>query len=357
MAGGQAETREDLFLAPSLHHLLRHATAEEFVDRQQRAYPPPPLAGILFTLVFGIILAFFSIEIALFIFGLTVLQLLWLGIVLWVRATSNLDAMKNAILEGKFPPAAAHLILARLRWWNHLIVPLHWPKQSRIFEYEKKIETMLKEIEAKIEVLSQQTKPSESAEAKKEEAVSSPSFTASPDAKKEAPPLPFAARIHRTVESETRPPVESTPESPSSPPFPTDPAEIANALHTMSQRVALLDQIQSLPEGLPRLTAQRTFLQGLLYKIKGVTDALRRIDELELHLDGPGFSQNLEQTVAEALNCLEERRQHVIRIDRIQPSDFLLLVSPPDFSFFAAPRSERGSSAASPSSSRNRSIR
>lgn len=278
MTRPNAESRDDVMHVPELSALLREKTASEFHAKWEKKHPRPAIGMTVGTLAIAFALTLFGREFRLaatVFYTLTGLQVLWAVVIMAIRLSADTAKKQEQILMGHYPPEAAGIVLARLRWWNHLIVPKHWARHSRIHDRKYKLEKKMQELEKQINELT-------SAE---------------------------------EISQET---LENLPD--------IDIPSLAARINTWAQRVEHETRIASIEESLPRLYEEYSLYKALHHKISKVTDKLNQIEKLSVFVnDGEGASLN--EVVERALAILETRRQLVLQVDRVEPAEFLELVN------------------------------
>lgn len=278
MGRNDAESREDVMLAPSLTQLLQDRTAEEFRGRWEKRHPPPRLSLIggsfLVALVFQFLGPDFKLASTVF-FILCGIQVFWAVVITAIRLSADTAAKQEQIQMGHYPPESSGLVLARIRWWNHLIVPKHWARHSRIHDRKYKLEIQMQELAKKIAELTAEEEDSQ-----------------------------------ETLDSLQDDNV----------------ATLAAKINTWAQRVEHETRIASIEEELPRLQEEYAFYKALHHKICQVTNKLTDIEKLSLVIE-KSSQTDLNEVVIQALSILEHRRQLVQQVDRIDPAEFLEIVS------------------------------
>jgi hypothetical protein len=109
-------------------------------------------------------------------------------------------------------------------------------------------------------------------------------------------------------------------------PGPGEADELAEKINSQQDRFAYEATILSVKEELPRLKAELTLYLALRNKLDAMAERLERIEKLTVVFES--FSpEDLSQVVSEAIQLLEERRFLVASVDRINPDDFIDLVT------------------------------
>jgi hypothetical protein len=269
----QAESREEVMSADSLFGLLCEKTSEEYRIHWEKAHPQPPIGLIILALVLGLVFTSFGMKLpAAVAFIVMGLQVAWLLIGLVVRAYVSTSETEAMIRRGEFPKEVTESVLGRLRWWNHLIVPQHWARHSRIHERRYELETRLEELGREIQRL----------EAAEE------SSQANLDSATSADPMGLAAKIN-----------------------------------TLTERLRFEAEVSGIQEELPRLRQEYGLYQALLLKVRQVTDRLDRIERLVFRAERVS---DVGEVARRATDILEQRRDLVHYVDRIDPEEFLELV-------------------------------
>lgn len=268
-----SESREDILHVPNLFDYFCSRTAMDMQSRGGTVEqgPATSFASLIVTILAAFAFYVFgrpALAKATFVlFGVLLLWTLW-GVV--IRSSEQVTQKASNIKAGVFPAASAPFVLARLKWWNHLIVPLKWGRHSRLFDRRGKLERKIEELE------------------------------------KEAAAHPNAAQFVPPSEEEA--------------------VTLAESVTTFSDRNEYEAEVDKLPDSLARLRATITLYKAFLFKINEMTDKLDRIEKqtITFHNVSP---EDLSQVVGEAIQLLEERRLLVINVDTVEPDDFIDLVS------------------------------
>ncbi len=271
------ETREDVLHVPNLFDYFCSKTADDMTARGSTAGESPTVsfASIIITILAAFAFWVFgkpALAKATFVlFGVLLAWTVW-GVI--IRSSEQTSRKASNIKAGVFPPAAAPFVLARLKWWNHLIVPQRWGRHSRLYDRRSKLERRIAEADAKFNEL----------------------VAASPQAANYPPPN----------EEEV--------------------AALAEGLQTFSQRNNYELQVAALEDPIARVRADLVLYHALLHKLNEMADKLDRIEKLVVvfHNVSP---DDLSQVVGEAIQLLEERRLLVLNVDQIDPDDFIDLVT------------------------------
>lgn len=273
-----SETREEVLHVPSLFDYFCTRTAEDMRSRggtSDGGAPAVSFASLIVVLLIGFVFWVFGrpqLAKASFVFlGALLLWTVWGAV---VRSTEQVSQKADNIRAGVFPPASAPFVLARLKWWNHLIFPMRWGRHSRLFDRRTRLERKIEELDAEIP-----------------EALN----WAGPDAKY-------------------------------TPPTDEEVASLAEGIQTYSERNEYENAIDGLPDKLSRIRASILLHRALLFKLDEMADKLDRIEKLAVvfHNVSP---EDLSQVVSEAIQLLEERRLLVLSLDTVDPDEFIDLVS------------------------------
>lgn len=272
-----SETREDVLHVPNLFDYFCQRTAMDVRERMGRneEAPATSFAGLIITVLMAFAFYVFGrpqlAKATFVLFGVLLAWTIW-GIV--VRSSSQTGQKADNVMSGVFPPDSAPFVLARLKWWNHLIVPLRWGRHSRLFDRKGKLERKISELEKSLnEMLTTSGNPSKIQLPTEEEALN------------------FATSIINFADR-----------------------------HDYESSLALL----TAPEAIAR--GEMLLYKGLLVKLNEMADKLERIEKLTVifHNVSP---EDLSQVVAEAIQVLEERRILVLNVDTIEPEDFIDMVT------------------------------
>lgn len=271
------ETRDDVLHVPNLFEYFCQRTADDFLSRASTDDPPTiSFASLVLSFLLG--MAFFIFgkpqlaKATFVVFGILVLWTIW-GVV--VRSNSKTSQKADDIRNGAFPPESATFVLARLKWWNHLVSPLRWAKHSRIHDRRFKLERRIGELQKQFE----------------EEMAAVPDRQGSGGA-------PGEEEI----------------------------VELANAITNYAARKNYEAQIADLADDFARLRSELLLALALLHKVNEMEDKLNRIDKMTVVFQS--FSpSDLQSVVNEALQVLEERRILVLQVDQVDPDSFIDLVT------------------------------
>lgn len=277
-ATSRNENRDDVLHVPNLFEYFCMRTAEDMRQRGGTAGDPPAtsFAGLIVTAL--MVFAFYIFgkpqlaKAAFLLFGLLLLWTLWNVI---IRSSEQISQKADNIKAGVFPPAAAPFVLARLKWWNHLVTPRRWGKHSRLFDRRAKLERRIEDIQRRIAEL-----------------------------------LTNSGANASTY----------------SPPKDTEIVALANRINSFTERSAVEMEIGTKDDELERLRDELLLHQALLYKLNEMSEKLDRIEKLTVVFQNVS-PDDLSQVVSEAIQILEDRRILVLSVDKIDPDDFIDLVT------------------------------
>jgi hypothetical protein len=269
------ESRDDVLHIPNLYEYFCQRTADDFLAAGgDDETPAVSFVFFFMSLTIGVALFLFGrpqLAKAVFVgFGLLTLWTIW-GVV--VRSSSKTSQKAADIRAGNFPPETANLVLARLKWWNHLVAPKRWAKHSRLFDRRAKLERKIEEIQRRIDELTASGTPSGYA-----------------------------------------------------PPSDEEVAKTAAAITAFPVRKDLELQIGTIADPLEMARAELALHRALLHKATELGDRLDRIEKLQVVFQK--FSAaDLASIVSQAVQVLEERRILVIAVDRIDADSFIDLIT------------------------------
>ena len=271
------ETREDVLHVPNLFDYFCSRTADDMMTRGGTANDTPTIsfASLIVTILAAFAFWVFgkpALAKATFVlFGVLMVWTVW-GVV--IRSSEQTSRKASNIKSGVFVPASAPFVLARLKWWNHLIVPQRWGRHSRLFDRRTKLERKIGELDARYNEM----------------------VAASPHSANYPPPN----------EQEV--------------------ATLAESLQTFSNRNTYELQVGAIDDPIARVRADLVLYHALLHKLNEMADKLDRIEKLTVvfHNVSP---DDLSQIVGEAIQVLEERRLLVLNVDQVDPDDFIDLVT------------------------------
>lgn len=332
-----AETRDEIMGTGDLFKLLCERTAAEYRARWRQTHVRPPIGMIAGTGGIAILLLVLQMEAYLVFLGLTALLLVWYLVVTFLQSRDHVEDRVQMIMQGQFPPESVELVLPRLRWWNHLVVPQQWSKHSRIFEQEKRLEERRGQVQARLDYYETPEGKLEREEAEKAAQVAEAAANPDPKSVKSAPqsrmmqmirssaidaPLPSSSKPQsaegeaKSTEGESEPPIRIF----------NSPEELAERLLNVKQRAYHIERIEGIEDPLTRFQQELVFLDALLFKVYAVTHTLEEIEKLTPKLD----NTTVEEPTAlfhETTTILEHRRQLVMKVDRIRPGELMQIVS------------------------------
>jgi hypothetical protein len=269
------ESRDDVLHVPNLYEYFCQRTAVDFLSRGAESEPPTvSFFSILVAFVIAILLFFFGraqLAKAVFVvFGVLVLWTIW-GVV--VRSSAKTGQKSEDIRSGNFPPETANLVLARLKWWNHLVSPTRWAKHSRLFDRRGKLERKIEDLRRRTEELTAAGTPAGHAPPTDEEVV-----------------------------------------------------KTADAITGFPVRKDLELQIGAIADPLQQTRAELVLHLALLHKLDDFAAKLDRIEKLQVVFQNFSAS-DLSSIVSEAVQVLEERRILVLAVEQVDADRFIDLVT------------------------------
>lgn len=276
MADSNSETRDDLLYVPNLFEFFCERTADDMRIRVGASEAP----AVSFASLIIAILAAFAFYVfgrpalakaAFVLFGVLLLWTIW-GVV--VRSSEQVSQKADNIRAGAFPPESMPFVLARLKWWNHLLVPQRWGRHSRLYDRRIKLERKIEETQRQIA-----------------EAIS-----------------------------------QSPPSAPYKPPDETEALILAEQISNFTARTEYENEAARNPDRLAGLRQEMTLYQALMHKINEMAERLDRIEKLNVVFQNVSI-EDLSSVVSEATQLLEERRLLVLSVDAVDPDDFIDLVT------------------------------
>lgn len=272
------ETRDEVLHVPNLFEYFCQRTADDMRSRGAASddAPATSFAGLIISALMTFAFYIFGrpqlAKACFVLFGVLLLWTLWGAI---IRASEQVSQKADSIMAGVFPPSAAPFVLARLKWWNHLVVPVRWGRHSRLFDRRGKLERKIEELQRRLT-----------------EAIG----RAGPSAPDYQPP-----RDEEVV-------------------------ELAERIGTFADRNEYEAEFAANRDEVARLRSELLLSQALMHKLDEMTEKLDRVEKLQVvfHNVSP---EDLSQVVTEAIQLLEERRILVLNLDNIDPDAFIDLVS------------------------------
>lgn len=276
MADSGSETRDDLLHVPNLFEFFCERTADDMKTRVGTSEAP----AVSFASLIIAILAAFAFYVfgrpalakATFVlFGVLLLWTIW-GVV--VRSSEQVSQKADNIRAGSFPPESMPFVLARLKWWNHLLVPQRWGRHSRLYDRRSKLERKIEDTQRQIA-----------------EAIS-----------------------------------QSQPSTPYKPPDETEALILSEQINNFTARTEYENEAARNPDRLAGLRQELTLYLALMHKINEMAERLDRIEKLNVVFQNVS-PEDLSSVVSEATQLLEERRLLVLSVDAVDPDDFIDLVT------------------------------
>ncbi|MDR3077682.1 MAG: hypothetical protein LBV15_02835 [Planctomycetota bacterium] len=274
---GSTESREDVMGAANLFEMFCARTADDMRGYSGDSEPPATsFASLLLTLLAAAAFYIFGKpDLAKATFVVFAVLLIWTAWGVIIRSTERISQKADNIRSGVFPPDAAPLVLARLKWWNHLVTPLHWGRHSRLFDRRGKLDRRLTDLEGRI------------AEAVAAAGPAGAGYAA-----------PGAEEV----------------------------AGLAEKITSFNSRNGYELETAAIPDPLLRLRSELALLLALRHRLDEMSEKLERIEKLAVAFQNVS-PEDLSQVVSEAIQTLEERRLLVASVDSVDPSDFIDLVT------------------------------
>lgn len=293
------ETRDRVLTEEDLRAFLLELTAAEFRARIYRRYSFPPLVSIAGCFGVAVILLLGDVGSgALLFFALFALQGIWAAIAIWRRSVLRIEDTCETIRSGHPPESVRQLIVSRVQWWTHLIVPSLWGPNSRLLSQNQIIETHLKDLENRYRRNQLATFAAEN-----------------------PPPPPSLPRPG----AEPLPPPEPEPE-PELPPMPIgDLGEVMPQIRELDSRLAYEMTLGEIADPQERLCKEYNLYLGLQTLVQEMIERLKRIDRLGHSIRNLG-NADLATFINQAIPILRERRQLVLDVDNLRPEEFRALV-------------------------------
>ncbi len=276
MADSNSETRDDLLHVPNLFEFFCERTADDMKSRVGTSEAPAvSFASLIITVLAAFAFYVFGrpalAKAAFVLFGVLLLWTIW-GVV--VRSSEQVSQKADNIRAGAFPPESMPFVLARLKWWNHLLVPQRWGRHSRLYDRRGKLERKIEELQRQIA-----------------EAIS-----------------------------------KSPPSEPYKPPDETEALILAEQISNFTARTEYENEAARNPDKLAGLRQEMTLYQALMHKINEMAERLDRVEKLNVVFQNVS-PEDLSSVVSEATQLLEERRLLVLSVDAVDPDDFIDLVT------------------------------
>lgn len=274
---GNTESREDVMGAPNLFEMFCARTADDMRNYSGDGEPPAAsFASLLLTLLAAAAFYIFGKpELAKATFVVFAVLLLWTAWGVIIRSSARISQKADNIRAGVFPPEAAPLVLARLKWWSHLVMPMRWGRHSRLFDRRGKLDRRLGDLEKRI------------AEAVAAAGAAGAGYV---------------------------------------PPANEEVSGLAEKIVNFNSRTGYEQEMAAIQDPLIRMRSELALLLALRLKLDEMSDRLDRIEKLSVSFQSVS-PEDLSQVVSEAIQTLEERRLLVGSVDDVDPGDFIDLVT------------------------------
>ncbi len=274
------ESREDVLHVPNLFDFFCQRTGDDMISRGGSNLDDTPatsFASLIITLLISVALYIFGkpgLAKASFVFFAVLLAWTVWGVV--IRSSEQISQKADSIKSGVFPPQSMPFAVARLKWWNHLITPLRWGRHSRLFDRKGKLERRIAELQRKVD---------------------------------EAVAAAGAAGADYV------------------PPSEEEVIGLASSINSFADRNNFeMENLDKRPDTLEKARANLLLHLALHYKLQEMSARLEKIEKLNVMFHNVSV-EDLSQVVSEAIQMLEERRILVLMVDKIDPEDFLDLVT------------------------------
>ncbi len=303
-----SENRSDLMQVASLWEYFCERTAADAKNWYKDKTSAPPLAMIIACAVATIFLMAMKSQVA-FVFGaLTVAQLFWYILVKSANNSKNLAEALRKISSGSFPAELSETIAKRLRWWNFLIVPQEWTHNSRIYEMQDKFRSRIDHLmgrreywssEEGLEIRGKMQKDAHDADLRREEQNKKLKLLQS-----------RGVNVTGLDEQDNTAITESQSYR--------DPEALSRMISTPTERDKHIIRINHISDPLMKVNEELVFTQAMLLKSEKITKLLDQIERLVPPLQKVS-SSNIDSSVREIINVLEQRRKIVAQVNQIPP--------------------------------------
>ena len=248
-------------------------------------------------------------------FALSVL--IWIVFVRNGNNENNAESVLSGINNGNFPPEMKDSITRRLRWWDALIAPSEWTKNSKIFHVRDKLLKRVEALDAEIAfwqspkgvaVLNEQLESEEAAKIRFEEYQKKLRLLKS-----------RGVNVREELSAESIDETSSTSESY------RDPENLVKLLRGKGECERQLLRISSIADPINRAMQEMVFAKALLIHCNKIIAMINETETLGVAIESIK-SDNLNDKVKEIISVLEKRRSIVGKLNRISPKRVLSIV-------------------------------
>lgn len=314
-AGTDTEGREDLLQVPSLWEYFCERTVADVRQSYKGSAPAAPVSIIVATFLCAIFFLLMGSPIFYIFLAILLAEAVWLVFVRSTGGRRNLDSDLRGVDVGKFPQQLRPQIVKRLRWWNFLIVPYEWTHNSRIFDVRENMRVRMEELDKEVAFW---RAPEGAAKREEQARIARIAEERKKEQQQKLKLLQLrGVNVIGLNDAETVE-VESKSESYS------DPELLAKQIRNADQRDQHLFRIRKIPDPLERSLEERVFFAALIYKCDKIIAMLDQIEEFNPALENI-TADNLDESVRQVINTLEQRRSLVLQVNQISPKKVLPL--------------------------------
>lgn len=307
----------ELLHVPSLWESFIEKTA--FDSRKwlaSRASAPPWwifLGLVAATIFFGFLKSMIA-----FLAGFFALSvLIWIVFIRNSKNENSEESVLSGINNGIFPPEMRDSITRRLRWWDALIAPSEWTKNSKIFHVRDKLTTRVEDLDAEIvywqspkgsAVLNEQLESEEAAKIRFEEYQKKLRLLKSRGVNvREELSAEFVDKDSETSESYN------------------DPENLVKLLRGKGECERQLLRISNINDPINRAMQEMVFAKALLIHCNKIIAMIDETESLGVAIESIK-ADNMNDKIKEIISVLERRRTIVGKLNRISPKRILSIV-------------------------------
>ena len=307
----------ELLHVPSLWEFFIEKTVIDTRNWFSARMTSPPW-GILIglfaaTAFFGFLKSMIAILAGMFALGV----LIWIIFIRNSNTVNDIESIVSSVNNGTFPPELKDSIVKRLRWWNALLVPSEWTKNSRIFGVQEKLNKRLTDLDREIDywqsaegqsMIQAIHEQEELAKVRHEEYQKKLNLLKSRGVNVNTPEVENEKRDSNQVNKDF-----------------FNPEELIKVLRSRGECERQLERIRNIVDPIERANQEIVLVNALLIHCNKIISMIEEVDNLSVAIETVK-SDNLSEKVKEILITLEKRRTVVGKLNRISPKRILGII-------------------------------
>ena len=307
----------ELLHVPSLWEFFIEKTVIDAKNWFSARVTSPPwgiFIGLLAaTVFFGFLKSMIAILSGIFSLGM----LVWIIFIRNSSTMNDIESIVSRVNNGIFPPELKDSIIKRLRWWNALIVPSEWTKNSRIFGVQDKLNMRLEELEKEINywkspdgqtMITAIHEQEELAKVRHEEYQKKLNLLKSRGVNVNTPEFEEEKNAAKMVAVNV-----------------VEPTDLIKVLRSKGECERQLTRIRGIVDPIERANQEIVLVNALLIHCNKIIAMIEESDNLSVSIETVK-SDNLSEKVKEILITLEKRRTVVGKLNRISPKRILGII-------------------------------